>query len=70
MKNCGIIKRNCTDFDWKGFGKNKTQTAIIPSNLRLLDRNHGLLLRSMEMIEERINICKYGTEQANILDAW
>ncbi len=52
------------DFDWKVVGQFDYKKA------RLLSRNHGLMVRSMEMEENRMNICKYGTEQVNIDDAW
>lgn len=59
-----------SDFDWKGFGKNRTQTAVVPSNIRIINRNNGLLIKSLEISKDRIEICKYGTIQKGIEDAW
>lgn len=53
-----------SDFDWKRTGQ------FGESNIRLLDRNHGLLIRSLYMEKERMEVCKYGTAQAIIDDAW
>ena len=52
------------NFDWKVIGQFDFK------KVRLLNRNHGLLIKSMEMEENRINICKYGTEQVGIDSAW
>lgn len=52
------------NFDWKRIGQFDSK------NVRLLNRNNGLLIKSMEMGENRINICKYGTEQVGIDSAW
>ncbi len=61
-----------SDFDWKGFGKNGTQTAAIPSNIKTLSRNSGLLVRSMVkiMTTDEIFDKKTGTIQLGIEDAW
>ena len=61
-----------SDFDWKGFGKNGTQTAVLPSNINILNRNTGLLVRSMVKIMtiEEIFDKKTGTIQLGIEDAW
>ncbi len=61
-----------SDFDWKGFGKNGTQTAVVPSNIKILNRNNGLLLISMVkvMTTEELFGQKSGTTQVNIDDAW
>lgn len=61
-----------SDFDWKGFGKNGTQTAIIPSNIKILNRNCGLLINSMVkiMTTEQLFDQKSGTTQLGIDDAW
>lgn len=52
------------NFDWKVVGQFDSK------KVRLLNRNHGLMVKSLEMEENRINICKYGTEQLGIDDAW
>ncbi len=52
------------NFDWNVVGQ------FADKKVRLLNRNHGLIVKSMEMEENRINICKYETEQRSILDAW
>jgi len=61
-----------SDFDWKGFGKDRTQTAIVPSNIKILSRNSGLLVRSMVkiMTKDELFDNKTGTVQMNIEDAW
>ncbi len=61
-----------SDFDWKGFGKNETQTAIVPSNIKILNRSSGLLVRSMVkiMTTEELFDKKTGTIQLGIEDAW
>ncbi|MCX9026274.1 MAG: hypothetical protein OIN85_09300, partial [Candidatus Methanoperedens sp.] len=61
-----------SDFDWKGFGKNGTQTAVIPSNIKILNRNNGLLVRSMVniMTTDEIFDKKTGIIQLGIEDAW
>ncbi len=61
-----------SDFDWKGFGKNGTQTAIVPSNIKILNRNTGLLVRSLvkTMTTDEIFDRKTGTIQLGIEDAW
>lgn len=61
-----------SDFDWKGFGNNGTQTAIIPSNIKILNRNNGLLVKSMVkiMTTEELFSQKSGTTQLGIDDAW
>ncbi len=61
-----------SDFDWKGFGKNETQTAIVPSNIKILNRSSGLLVRSMVkiMTTEELFDKKTGTIQLEIEDAW
>ncbi len=48
------------NFDWKVIG----QFDI--NKVRLLNRNNGLLINSLEMEENRINICKYETKQIAI----
>ncbi len=40
------------------------------NRVKLLDRNNGLMIKSLEIEENRINICKYGTEQVGIDNAW
>jgi len=52
------------NLDWKRIGQFDSK------KVRLLSRNHGLLVKNLDMEEHRINICKYGTEQKNIIDAW
>jgi len=52
------------DFDWKRIG----QFGV--NNVRLLNRRTGLMVKSMEISENIDNICKYGTEQVRIEDAW
>ena len=52
------------NFDWKVIGQ------FSKSGVRLLNRNNGLLIKSMDIEENRINICKYGTEQVGIDNAW
>lgn len=52
------------NFDWKVIGQFDSK------KVRLLNRNNGLLIKSMDIEENRINICKYGTEQLGIDDAW
>lgn len=52
------------NFDWKVVGQFDSR------KVRLLNRNNGLLLKSMEMEDNRINICKFGTRQIGIEDAW
>ena len=61
-----------SDFDWKGFGKDRTQTAIVPSNIKILSRNSGLLVRSMVkiMTKDELFDNKTGTVQMNVEDAW
>lgn len=61
-----------SDFDWKGFGKNGTQTAIIPSNIKILNRNNGLMVKNMVkiMTTEELFSQKSGTTQLGIEDAW
>ena len=61
-----------SDFDWKGFGKNGNQTAVMPSNIKILNRNNGLLVRSMIriMTTDEIFDKKTGTIQLEIEDAW
>lgn len=61
-----------SDFDWKGFGKNGTQTAIVPSNIRILNRNNGFLIKNMVkiMTREELFSQRSGTVQVNIDDAW
>jgi hypothetical protein len=53
-----------SDFDWKRIGQ------FGESNIRLLDRNHGLLIERLYMEKERMEVCKYGTVQIGIDDAW
>ena len=53
-----------SDFDWKRTGQ------FGANNIKLLDRNHGLLVRSLYMEKDRMEICKYGTMQVGIDDAW
>lgn len=53
-----------SDFDWKRIGQ------FGESNVRLLDRNSGLLIRSLYMEKDRMEVCKYGTMQVVIDDAW
>lgn len=52
------------DFDWKVVGQFDSR------KVRLLDRNNGLLLKSLEISKDRIEICKFGTTQTGIEDAW
>jgi hypothetical protein len=52
------------NFDWKVVGQ------FGHKNVRLLNRNHGLMVKSLDVSENRINICKYGTVQRSIIDAW
>lgn len=52
------------NFDWKVIGQFDNK------KVRLVNRNNGLLIKSLEMEENRINICKYGTAQLGIDDAW
>ena len=52
------------DFDWKVIGQFDSK------KVRLLNRNNGLMIKSLEIEENRINICKYGTEQLGIDNAW
>lgn len=52
------------NFDWKVIGQFDNK------KVRLLNRNNGLMIKSLEIEENRINICKYGTEQLGIDDAW
>ncbi len=52
------------NLDWKVIGQFDSK------KVRLLNRNHGLMIRSLDISENRINICKYGTEQLRIEDAW
>lgn len=52
------------DFDWKRIGQ------FGRSKVRLLNRNNGLMIKSLDMEENRLNICKYGTAQENIDDVW
>ncbi len=52
------------NFYWKVVGQFDSR------KVRLLNRNHGLMVKSMEISENRMNICKYGTEQLRIDDAW
>ncbi len=51
-----------SDFDWKGFGKNGTQTAIVPSNIKILNRK---IMTTEELFSQ-----KSGTTQLGIDDAW
>lgn len=53
-----------SDFDWKRIGQ------FGESNVRLLDRNHGLLIERLYMEKERMEVCRYGTAQVSIDDAW
>ena len=61
-----------SNFDWKGFGKNGIQTAITPSNLKIISRNSGLLINSLVkiMTTEELFDRKTGTTQLGIEDAW
>lgn len=52
------------NFDWKVIGQFDSK------KVRLLNRNNGLIIKNLEMEENRINICKYGTEQVGIDKAW
>lgn len=52
------------NFDWKVIGQFDSK------KVRLLNRNNGLLLRSLEISKDRIEICKFGTMQTGIEDAW
>jgi hypothetical protein len=52
------------NFDWKVIGQFDNK------KVRLLNRNNGLMIKSLEIEENRITICKYGTEQLGIDDAW
>lgn len=52
------------NFDWKVVGQFDNK------KVRLLNRNNGLLIKSMDIEENRRNICKYGTEQLGIDEAW
>jgi hypothetical protein len=53
-----------SNFDWKRIGQ------FGESNVRLLDRNHGLLIERLYTEKERIEICKFGTVQMGIDNAW
>ncbi len=59
------------NFDWKVIGQFDNK------KVRLLNRNNGLMIKSLEIEENRINICKYVkyskvllTEQLGIDDVW
>lgn len=48
------------NFDWNVIGQfdNNKRTAKAVK-VRLLNRNNGLMIKSLEIEENRINICKY-----------
>ncbi len=52
------------NFDWKVVGQFDSR------KVRLLDRNHGLLVKSLDISKDRMEICKFGTIQKEIEDAW
>ncbi len=52
------------NFDWKVIGQFDSK------KVRLLNRNHGLLIKNMMIEENRINVCKYRTEQRTMEDLW
>lgn len=52
------------NFDWTVIGQFDYKKVM------LLNRNNGLMIKNLEIEENRINICKYGTEQRNIEEAW
>lgn len=58
------VRDSLYNFDWKVIGQFDIRDVI------LLNRNNGLMIKIMDMEENRMNICKYGTEQRNIIDAW
>ncbi len=45
------------NFDWEVVGQFSSK------NVRLLERNNGLMINSLYTAENRANICEYGTEQ-------
>lgn len=49
-----------SDFDW-----NQSQ-AFSVDNIKLLDRNHGLISLRLSYIEDMIDICSLGTKQQGI----
>lgn len=59
-----------SNFDWKGFGKDGTQTAIVPYNLTLLNRNTGLLVKSLEKSGFAAHMRMDGMVQTDIENAW
>jgi len=49
-----------SDFDW-----NQSQ-SFSADNIKLLDRNHGLINLRLSWIKDTIDICKYGTTQKGV----
>jgi len=55
------------NFDWKvvgQFNSNKGRHSAV--KVRLLDRNHGLLVKSLEISKDRMDVCKHGTIQKGV----
>jgi hypothetical protein len=48
------------DFDWTVVGQ------FEENKVKLLNRNTGLLLKSLEISKERMDVCKIGTEQIGL----
>jgi hypothetical protein len=55
------------NFDWKvvgQFNSNKGRHSTV--KVRLLDRNHGLLVKSLDISKDRMEICKHDTIQSGV----
>lgn len=53
-----------SDFDWK------QSPSFSVDNIKLIDRNHGLINLRLGWIKDMVDVCKYGTVQRSIEDAW
>lgn len=54
-----------SDFDW-----NQYPNSFGLKNVRLIDRNHGLINLRLAWIKDAKDVCKYGTKQTDIEKAW
>ena len=48
-----------SSYDWEQY------SSFSPNNIRLLDRNHGLINWRLSWIKDTIDICEYGTKQTD-----
>jgi len=48
-----------SNYDWEQY------PSVSPDNIRLLDRNHGLINLRLSWIKDTIDVCQFGTEQTD-----